>query len=137
MAGLGADQKYLLDHYLHRTGKMASAHVGNYTPFTDSLLPITHVSEMLLESILTFSSYHLAATGMDSSPVKTLEHQALALRNVKYSLTRYAGGDIEVGVQLFLSMLMLCCVEVCPNPPFPVISSDLTLINLEACEWRP
>lgn len=102
-----------MDHYLHRTGKKASAHIGDYTPFTDSLLPITHSSDMLLESILTFSSFHLAATGSKSSRVKTFEHHALALRSVKYGLTQFAGGDMEMGVQLFLSMLMLCCVEVC------------------------
>lgn len=91
---------------------MASAHIGDYAPFTDSLLPIAHASDMLLESILTFSSFHLTATGSQFSPVLTMEHQALALRQLKVGLTRYDCGDKDVGIQLFLSMLMLCCVEV-------------------------
>ena len=114
---LKSESKYLLNHYLHQTGKMASGHVGDYTPFVDALLPIAHESDALLESILTFSSFHLAARGSDILFVNAAQHHALALRNLKLGLTRYAGGDFEVGMQLFLSMLMLCCVEVSISRP--------------------
>lgn len=113
---LSPESKYLLDHYLHRTGKMASAHIGAFTPFTDSLLPIAHSSNVLLESMLTFSSFHLAARAPHTPPVNTFEHHALALRSVKLGITQYASGDKEAGLQLFLSMVMLCCVEVCAAP---------------------
>lgn len=106
------ESKFLLDHYLHRTGKMASAHIGRYTPFIDALVPIAHTSTVLLDSILAFSSFHLTSSGSSVSPVNTLEHQALALRGLKYGITRYSRGDQDFGIPLFLSMLMMCCVEV-------------------------
>ncbi|RNJ57064.1 hypothetical protein D7B24_006456 [Verticillium nonalfalfae] len=109
---LRPESKFLLDHYLHRTGKMASAHVGTYTPFTDALLPIAHASDMLLDSVLTFSSFHLAASSPSNTTVNTLEQQALALRSLKYGITRYSRGDEDFGIPLFLSMLLLCCVEL-------------------------
>ncbi|EEY22927.1 conserved hypothetical protein [Verticillium alfalfae VaMs.102] len=109
---LRPESKFLLDHYLHRTGKMASAHVGTYTPFTDALLPIAHASAMLLDSVLTFSSFHLAASSPSNTTVNTLEQQALALRSLKYGITRYSRGDEDFGIPLFLSMLLLCCVEL-------------------------
>ncbi|KAM0283121.1 hypothetical protein ACHAQH_002601 [Verticillium albo-atrum] len=91
---------------------MASAHVGTYTPFTDALLPIAHASAMLLDSVLTFSSFHLAASSPSITTVNTLEQQALALRSLKYGITRYSRGDKDFGIPLFLSMLVLCCVEL-------------------------
>ncbi|KAL2862494.1 Zn(II)2Cys6 transcription factor [Aspergillus lucknowensis] len=111
-AHLSRESKFLLDHYLHRTGKMASAHVGTYTPFTDALLPIADASTMLLDSILAFSSFHLATTGSNVSPVSLFEQQGLALRTLKYGITQYSHGDKDAGIQVFLSMLMLCCVEL-------------------------
>lgn len=104
--------RYLLDHYLHSTGKKASAHVGNYTPFTDALMPIADASAMLFESILTFSCFHLAANGSVVSPVNMLEQHGLALKSLKYGITRYSHGDKDFGIPLFLSMLMLTCTEV-------------------------
>lgn len=106
---------------------MASAHVGTYTPFTDALLPIADASTMLLNSILTFSSFHLAASGSNVAPANTLEQQALALRSLKYGVTRYSRGDRDSGIQLFLSMLMLCCVEVCAA----LISSHLNISSMK------
>ena len=136
---LKPESKFLLDHYLHRTGKMASAHVGHYTPFTDALLPIAHNSSpVLLDSILAFSSFHLRTSGSNFSSVNTLEHHALALRSLKYGLTRYSRGDKEMGIQLFLSMLMLCCVEVgAASLTFcQLINLDVANLNLpQARQW--
>lgn len=92
---------------------MASAHIGHYTPFTHALLPIAHTSSaVLLNSILAFSSFYLIKSGSSFAPVSTLEHHAPALRSLKYSLTQYSRGDRDIGIQLFLSMLILYCVEV-------------------------
>jgi hypothetical protein len=108
--------RYLLDHYLHSTGKKASAHVGNqgkYTPFTDALMPVANESTMLFESILTFSCFHLAANSSSLSMVDTLEQHSVALQSLKHGITKYSKGDRIFGIQLFLSMLMLTCTEVC------------------------
>ena len=107
--------RYLLDHYLHSTGKKASAHVGNhgsYTPFTDALMPVANDSAMLFEAILTFSCFHLAANSSTLSVVDTLEQHSIALQSLKYGITRYSSNDRVFGIQLFLSMLMLTCTEV-------------------------
>lgn len=109
---MSSQSKYLLDHYAHRTGKLASAHVGNFMPFTETLLPMVHSSNIILESILTFSSFHLPPSNSAAGAVDAFEHQALALRSLKFGITQYASGNREVGPQLFLSMVMLCCVEV-------------------------
>ena len=112
------ESKYLLDHYLHRTGRMASAHVGDYTPFTHSILPVANSSDMLLDAVLTFSSFHLSVRTSNFNAVDTLEQHALALRGLQSGVTKYSSGDRETGLQLFLSLLMLCCVEVCTFPAF-------------------
>ena len=109
---MSSQSKYLLDHYAHRTGKLASAHVGSFMPFTEALLPMAHSSDMILESILTFSSFHLPPSNFAASAVEAFEHQAEALRRLKRGLTEYASGNREIGPQLFLSMVMFCCVEV-------------------------
>jgi hypothetical protein len=115
---LRPESRYLLDHYLHSTGKKASAHVGNqgkYTPFTDALMPVANESAMLFESILTFSCFHLAANNSSLSMVDTLEQHSVALQSLKYGITKYSKGDRVFGIQLFLSMLMLTCTEVCQS----------------------
>lgn len=109
------ESRLLLEHYLHRTGKLASAHIGSAKPFIDFLLPIAHSSDVLLEAILTFSSSHLAARNCQKSLVGQFEHHAVALRALKFGVTAYASGNREIGIELFLSMLILCCVEVCPS----------------------
>ncbi|OBT75913.1 hypothetical protein VF21_04368 [Pseudogymnoascus sp. 05NY08] len=106
------ESRFLLEHYLHRTGKLASAHIGSARPFIDSLLPVAHSSDVLLEAILTFSSSHLAAGNCHQSLVAQFEHHAVALRALKFGVTTYANGNREIGIELFLSMLILCCVEL-------------------------
>lgn len=112
---LPPDSRFLLEHYIHKTGVLSTAHIRNFAPFVGTLLPVAVSNEVLLQSMLAFSGSHLSQYSTSYNGKAQYKHLAQSLQGLKLGLTQYATGDRSVGLQLFLSIVILCITEVCAS----------------------
>lgn len=93
---------------------MLSATPLDHSPFINILLPIAAWSDMVMQAVLALSGVHAAAHQVRSiHTIATYEHLAQALRGLKYGLTKFVAGNTELGLELTLTALLLCFIEVC------------------------
>ncbi|RJE27590.1 C6 transcription factor [Aspergillus sclerotialis] len=109
---LPPESKLLLEHYVHKTGVLSTAHIRTFTPFVDTLVPIAASNNVLLQSMLALSGFHLSQHSTCSYDKTKYNHLAQSLQGLKYGLTKYATGDTALGLQLFLSIIILCINEL-------------------------
>lgn len=120
---LPPESRLLLEHYVHKTGVLSTAHIRTFTPFVDTLVPIAASNNVLLQSMLALSGFHLSQHSGSFHAETKYNHLAQSLQGLKCGLTKYATGDAALGLQLFLSIVILCINEVCMA--YDVISTDL------------
>lgn len=67
---------------------------------------------MVLQTLLTLSGVHAQQQGIEGYQKATWEHQAQALRAVKYGITEYVTSAPRLGLTLSICTLLFCFMEV-------------------------
>ena len=107
---------------------MLSATNGDQNPFENILLSIAASSDMVLQAVLALSGMHLSGEKSTELVVATHEHYALALRGLKYGLTKFVNGKTELALELTVTTLLFCFLEVWKPSILPV-NAISALIN--------
>ncbi len=103
--------RILFEYYYHKTASHVSAHPQNFNPFIKQLMPWAVSNDLILQSLLAWSGSHLSIISTEVKETTCL-HYAQAIRGIKYGLTKHAAGEEDVVMQLLISTLMLCFIEV-------------------------
>lgn len=106
------ESSFLHEHYLNRTAPMLSATQTGQSPFVKVLLPMAAWSDMILQGVLALSGVHFETQMPANHLVATYEHFAQALRGLKYGLTRFVSGQTELALELLVTTLLFCFIEV-------------------------
>lgn len=77
--------------------------------------------DMVLQAVLALSGIHYLQGGQQSYFKATLEHQALALRSVKYAPTNFAKSETNLALPLTLCTLLFSLTEVYLFIPWAVV----------------
>jgi hypothetical protein len=91
---------------------MLSATPTEHSPFVKILLPIAAWSDIVLQAVLALSGVHFEAQKSANRVVATYEHFAQALRGLKYGLTKFVSGQTELAMELVVTTLLFCFIEV-------------------------
>jgi hypothetical protein len=134
--------RLLFEHYVNKTSHQLSAIRGPGNPFITCVLPLALADSTIMDSVLAISGAHLCAT--TSEPVVNLAfstHYALVVRQFKHNLTQLASGNVPNGkslkpVNLLLTALMLCQVEVSVDSIFDFYRNDPLVIGIDTNEIR-
>lgn len=68
---------------------------------------------MVLQAVLALSGVHFERHSPEKHIVATYEHFAQALRSLKYGLTRFVAGQTDLALELSVTTLLFCFIEVC------------------------
>lgn len=105
------ESQFLFTHFLHRTAGVLSVSKG-HNPFVDVLVPVALQSDMVLQALLTLSGVHLLQGGTQCYGAATWEHQAQALRSLKYGVTKFVMSETDLAYSLSICTLIFCFIEV-------------------------
>ncbi len=110
----GPSSRILFEHYINNTSQLLCTIRGPENPFITCVIPLARTDSMIMDCVLAISGAHLgcAASGPDIQ-LASSTHYALALRQFKHTLTKTVSGKDLKPVNLLLTALMLCHVEVC------------------------
>lgn len=67
---------------------------------------------MVLQAVLALSGVHFGEEKSSHHVVATYEHYAQALRSLKYGLTKFVTGQPELALELLVTTLLFCFMEV-------------------------
>lgn len=117
--------RVLFEHYIVNTSHLLCTIRGTENPFVTCVIPLARTDPMIMDCVLAISGAHLgcAASGSEIQ-LASSTHYALALRGFKHTLTAIVSGKDLKPVNLLLTALMLCHVEVSTSP-----SKELALFN--------
>lgn len=105
----------LYQHWVERTGNVMSAHRGKFNAFQTELprLAVAY-PDTVLQSLLACSGIHYC-NGSKTAEIEasTWTHLGLALRSLKYGLTKLVSNPGTDPIPLLATALVLCFVEVC------------------------
>ncbi|KAI1936227.1 hypothetical protein LOZ66_004684 [Ophidiomyces ophidiicola] len=122
----------LYQHWVERTGDVMSAHRGKFNAFKTELprLALAY-PDTVLQSLLACSGIHYCNAGRTADiEASTWTHLGLALRSLKYGLTRFVaqpGGD---PIPLLATALVLCFVETTKGNDGGVLSQHLRAAHI-------
>ncbi|KAJ5343219.1 C6 zinc finger domain protein [Penicillium brevicompactum] len=80
-------------------------------PFVDVLVPVALQSDMVLQALLTLSGVHLLQKGSHCYDLTIWEHQAQALRSLKYGVTKFVMSEDDLAYSLSICTLIFCFIE--------------------------
>jgi hypothetical protein len=88
----------LLQHYITVTARHLPVAMRMEDTFIAHILPLAHSDDLVLQGVLALRGAHLSSKSIDEDIKQaTWTHYALALRGVKYALTRtMSGGDVDM-----------------------------------------
>ena len=111
--------RILFEHYIDNTSQLLCTIQGPENPFITCVMPLARTDSMIMDCVLAISGAHLVCgtSGADIQ-LASLTHYALALRQFKHALTKTVSGKVLKPVNLLLTALMLCLVEVSIAFPF-------------------
>jgi hypothetical protein len=111
---LTAQSAALLQHYVCETISFFAMTQEKDNPFVNMLLPIAHVDELLMHSLLALSGAHLSHKHPSNTAVSiaTRMHYAKMLKGVKKTVADVQDDDVEMRQRLLHVMLVACCFEV-------------------------
>lgn len=105
--------KILFEHYVSETSHLLSSIRGPDNPFIRCVLPFAQVDSMVMDSVLALSGAHLCSTSSNPDvQLASTTRYALVLRQFKHTLTQLTLGKVSKPVNLLLTALMLCQIEV-------------------------
>lgn len=115
----------LLDHFVNITAKRMAGRMNPENPFLTYNMQIAIGSEMMQHTILAISSSHLLYSDSNQR-APSREHYAVALRGIKYALTRWDSAKLSDRLTLLATVLTLCWFEVsCEKYPVLPIFTHL------------
>lgn len=105
----------LFDFYMHETSQLLSIQRGPWNPFITCVIPLARSHSMIMDSVLALGGAHLCHT-MDGADMKSASstHYTLAVRQLKYELTRINQGIETDPTRLLLTIMLLSTAEVSP-----------------------
>jgi Fungal specific transcription factor domain/Fungal Zn(2)-Cys(6) binuclear cluster domain len=110
--------RILFEHYINNTSHLLCTIRGPENPFITCVIPLARTDPMIMDCVLAISGAHLGCAASDPEiPLASSTHYALALRQFKHTLTQTASGKGLKPVNLLLTALMLCHVEVSAQEP--------------------
>lgn len=104
----------LFDHFVTCTIPNLAVRRGPSNPWGSLILAYAQSHEMLLHALLAVSSAHIRAKAPETS-LRGYNHYGLAMRGLKYGLTRYVGGDDGSLLPLVITAFCLALYEVRRN----------------------
>jgi hypothetical protein len=105
--------RILFEHYINNTSNLLCGIRGPENPFITCVIPLARTDSMIMDCVLALSGAHLGyATSSSDVQLASSTHYALALRQFKHTLTNAVSGKDLKPVNLLLTALMLCHVEV-------------------------
>jgi hypothetical protein len=105
--------RILFENYINNTSHLLCGIRGPENPFITCVIPLARTDSMIMDCVLALSGAHLGcATSGSDIQLASSTHYALALRQFKYTLTKTVSGKDLKPVNLLLTALMLCHVEV-------------------------
>lgn len=120
--------RVLFEYYYHKTASHVSAHPHDFNPFIKHLMPLAVSHDLILQSLLAWSGSHLSIISIEVKAT-TCMHYAQAIQGIKHGLTKYATGQEDMIMELLISTLMLCFIEVCHLFPYIKFNSELKQIT--------
>lgn len=106
------ESQFLFTHFLHCTAGVLSVKSQGPNPFVDVLVPVALQSDMVLQALLTLSGVHLLQKGSHCYDLTIWEHQAQALRSLKYGVTKFVMSEDDLAYSLSICTLIFCFIEV-------------------------
>ncbi|EXJ80882.1 hypothetical protein A1O3_07169 [Capronia epimyces CBS 606.96] len=102
----------LYQHYLKRTANAVSAWQDQTNPFIRFMMPMAVSDDLLFQSIMALSGAHFSQQPHASVEAKSWAstHETLAIRGLKFRLTRQAAGQDDA-LALLATTLVLCLLE--------------------------
>ena len=103
----------LLEHYIFKTADLLSINRGLGNAFIACVIPLAFADSMVMDSVLALSGAHLCYTTQEARmKLTSLMHYTLAIRQLKYELTRVYSGEPSDPVRILLTILLLSTAEV-------------------------
>ncbi|KMP07205.1 hypothetical protein CISG_06823 [Coccidioides immitis RMSCC 3703] len=122
----------LYQHWVERTGDVMSAHRGKLNAFKTELprLAIAY-PDTVLQSLLACSGIHYCNAGRTPDiETSTWTHLGLALRSLKYGLTKLVANPGTDPIPLLATALVLCFVETTRGDVSGVLSQHLRAAHI-------
>jgi hypothetical protein len=113
-SALTAQSLALLQHYVCETISFFAMTQSKDNPFATMLLPVAHMDEVLMHSLLALSGAHLSHKDPANIAVSlaTRKHYAKMLKGVQRAVADVEDDDFETRQRLLHVMLVACCFEV-------------------------
>lgn len=102
---------HLFQNYQNDTAAQMSAVRDGKTPFLSMILPMAHVDERILHSVLAISGAHLQYFSEDFE-YQSRVHYSIALRSIKHALLDWQHKDAACLAKLLTATLLMCIYEV-------------------------
>jgi hypothetical protein len=116
--------KILFEHYVSETSHLLSSLRGPDNPFIRCVLSFAQADSMIMDSVLALSGAHLCSTSSNQDvQLASTTRYALVLRQFKHTLTQLTLGKVSKPVNLLLTALMLCQIEVGLNKSLRLVVS--------------
>jgi len=110
--------RILFEHYINNTSQLLCTIPGPENPFVTCVIPLARTDPMIMDCVLAISGAHLQCALSDPEiQLASSAHYALALRSFKHTLTKIVSGKVLQPVNVLLTALLLCHIEVSAMPP--------------------